>query len=220
MPSFHSSFRTRLTATAAVLVFGLTACTPAEQGGAAGSPATLPPFTTTSPTTSTGPTAGADGTGEADQADDYGRLLLTGADLSDSEDTFVERSKDVPPNGVAGSTAFFVNETDTRAISDTVLVYPDAATASAAYKQASDKLPTLVTGGAPSPGGVGEESVVISGSSPDENKAVTVLLFTEGRSLVRLRFESAEGDATTDRFVTSIGKMQQIALRTGLDDAS
>lgn len=217
MPSFLSSSRTRLTATAAVLVIGITACTPAEQGGAASSPATLPPFTTTGPTTSTSPTAGA--ADEADQSVDYGRLLLTGADLSDAEDTFVERSKDVPPNGVAGSTAFFVNETDTRAITDTVLVYPDAATASAAYKQASDKLPTLVTGGAPAPGGVGEESVVISGSSPEENKAVTVLLFTEGRSLVRLRFESAEGDATTDRFVTSIGKMQQIALRTGLDDS-
>ena len=60
---------------------------------------------------------------------------------------------------------------------------------------------------------------MIRGTSTDENKAVTVLLFTEGRALVRLRFESAEGDATTDRWVTGVGKMQQIALRVGLDDA-
>jgi hypothetical protein len=200
--------RARLGITAVLVAVAVSACTPAEQGGATSTPPTLPAFTTTSapPTTKT-----------ADAAPDYNRLLLTGADLSDGEDTFVERSKDAPPNGVAGSSAFFVNDKDTRAVSDTVLVYPDAATANAAYTQASDALPTLVTGGTPKPAGVGKDSVVISGASPDEDKAVTVLLFTEGRALVRLRFESAEGDATTDRWVTSVGKMQQIAVRVGLD---
>jgi hypothetical protein len=33
---------------------------------------------------------------------------------------------------------------------------------------------------------------------------------------VRLEFQSAPGDVTTDQFVINIGKMQQIALRTGL----
>lgn len=33
---------------------------------------------------------------------------------------------------------------------------------------------------------------------------------------VRLEFESAPGDATTDEFVVNIGNMQQIALRAGL----
>jgi hypothetical protein len=207
--SSHSP-RTRLAATAALVAVAVSACTPADQGGATSTPPTLPAFTTTSPTTSTTATAAPV---------DYGRLLLTAADLSDTEDTFVERSKEAPPNGVAGSSAFFVNEKDTRAVSDTVLVYPDDATTAAAFKQASDALPTQVTGGTPGPGGVGAQSVVIRGNSTDENKDVTVLLFTEGRALVRLRFESAQGDATTDRWVTGIGKMQQIAVRVGLTDA-
>jgi hypothetical protein len=44
------------------------------------------------------------------------------------------------------------------------------------------------------------------------------VLFTEGPALVRLEFQSAPGDVTTDEFVVNIGKMQQIALRTGLPD--
>lgn len=212
MPSLSSHARNRrLAATAALLVIGVSACAPADPGGATSTPPTLPGFTTSSPTTSApSPTAAAT---------DYGRLLLTAADLSDAEDTFVERSTTASPDGVPGASAFFVNERDTRAITDTVLVYPDAATAAASLKQATDALGTLVTGGTPRPAGVGNDGVVITGTSPDEDKAVTVLLFTEGRALVRLRFESAEGDATTDRFVTSVGKMQQIALRIGLTDA-
>ena len=76
----------------------------------------------------------------------------------------------------------------------------------------------MVAGGTPQPTPVGSDGVTITGTYPDEDKAVTLLLFTEGRALVRLEFQSATGDPTTDRFVTSVGKMQQIALRTGLVD--
>ena len=61
---------------------------------------------------------------------------------------------------------------------------------------------------------------MITGTYPDENKAVTLMFFTEGRALVRLEFQSATGDTTTDQFVTAVGKMQHIALRVGLADSS
>ena len=141
------------------------------------------------------------------------------ADLSDAEDTFNERSRQSRPNGMPGASAFFVNDKDTRAISDTFLVYPDAGTATSTLRQASGTLTTLVAGGTPKPAPVGTDGVMISGKHPDEDKAVTLLFFTEGRALVRLEFQSAPGDATTDRFVTSIGKMQEIALRVGLADS-
>lgn len=212
MPSLSSPARTRrLAAAAALLVLGVSACTPTEPGSATSTPPTLPGFTTSSPTASTpSPTAAAA---------DYGRLLLTAADLSDAEDTFIERSKEATPDGAPGASAFFVNQEDTRAISDTVLIYPDAATAAATLQEATKALGTVVSGGTPKPAGVGSDSVVVTGTKPDEDKAVTVLLFTEGNALVRLRFESAEGDTTTDQFVTNVGKMQQIALRIGLSEA-
>jgi hypothetical protein len=171
---------------------------------------TLPtvPFTPTTPKTSTTPATA-----------DYQRLLLSAADLSDAEDTFTERSKESQPNGTAGASAFFVNDQDSRAISDTFLIYPDAATATATLKQAAGTLPTLVAGGTPKPLAVGTDGVVVSGAYPEEDKAVTLVFFTEGRSLVRLEFQSATGDSTTDQFVNNVAKMQQIALRSGLSDA-
>ena len=73
-----------------------------------------------------------------------------------------------------------------------------------------------MAGGTPTPFPVGTDGVVVSGTHPDEHKAVTLVFFTEGQALVRLEFQSAIGDATTDQFVTNVGKMQQIALRVGL----
>jgi hypothetical protein len=196
---------------AALLVVGISGCTPSDDGSTAQSSVpTLPtvPFTPTTPKTSTTPATA-----------DYQRLLLSAADLSDAEDTFTERSKESQPNGAAGASAFFVNDQDSRAISDTFLIYPDAATATATLKQAAGTLPTLVAGGTPKPLAVGTDGVVVSGAYPEEDKAVTLVFFTEGRSLVRLEFQSATGDSTTDQFVNNVAKMQQIALRSGLSDA-
>ncbi len=194
-------------AAAALLVVTVSACAPTEPGGATSAPApTLPAFTASSTTTSAS---------AAPAVVDYRDLLLTAGDLTDADDTFVQRSREPAPDGHPGATAFFVNEEDTRAIIDTVLIYSDDAAAAAALQQA---VSTKKVSGDPQPMGVGQGGVVIRGTRPDEDKAVTLLLFTEGPALVRLEFQSADGDVTTDPFVTSIGKMQQIALRVGLAD--
>lgn len=195
----------RTLALAALLVTGLTACAPTEQSGTASSAPTLPAFTTTSPTSSSAKPSAASA--------DHGKLLLTAADLSDAEDTFIEQSREPIPDGTPGASAFFVNEADTRAISNTLLVYPDAAAAGAALQQAID---TTKVAGDTQTAGVGQDGVVIKGTRPDEDKSVTLLMFTEGPAVVRMEFQSATGDVTTDDFVTSVGKMQQIALRYGL----
>ncbi len=57
---------------------------------------------------------------------------------------------------------------------------------------------------------------MVSGSSPDGSKAVTVLLFTESRAVVRLEFDSAPGDPMPPQFVTDVGKNQEVTIRTGL----
>ena len=195
-----------LTATlAALLVIGVSGCSSSDGPNAA----------TTLPTLQYVPSSTPATRAKTDAAD-YLRLLLTAGDLSDSDDTFNQRTNQAQPNGQPGASAFFVNDKDTRAITDTVLVYPDAATASTALKQTSQTLTDMVAAGAPTPSPVGTDGVTISGTYPDDQKAVTLLYFTEGRALVRLEFQSATNDTTTDRFVTTIGKMQQIALRVGL----
>jgi hypothetical protein len=201
----------RLAATVAALVIALAGCTGPDTGTPGQStPPGLPtsvPISTTTTSSTAAPV-------------DYLRLLLTAGDLTDADDTFTERSRESQPNGTAGASAFFVNEQDNRAISDTFLIYSDAATASATLSQASGTLSTLVAGAAPRPAPVGTDGVMISGKHPQEDKAVTLLFFTEGRALVRLEFQSALNDATTDPFVINVGKMQEIALRVGLDSVS
>ncbi|GLP73623.1 hypothetical protein TUM20983_07330 [Mycobacterium antarcticum] len=184
-------------------------CTPAEDGAAQTSPPTLP-------TIPYAPSTGTSTAPATPQPIDYQPLLITAADLTDDEDTFTLQSKKPQPDGSPGASAFFVNDADNRAISDTVVVYPDDATATATLKQAAATLPTLVSGGTLTPLAVGTDGVTISGTYPDQDKAVTLVFFTEGPALVRLEFQSAPGDATTAQFVTTVAKMQQIALRVGL----
>ncbi|CAN5524047.1 hypothetical protein BH11ACT7_BH11ACT7_16610 [soil metagenome] len=195
-------------AAAVVLVGG---CSPAEQTPSAATTSstssvpTLPAFT---PTTTSSEAA----------AVDYSRLLLTEADVSDEDDTFSQRSSTPDADGTPGASVFFVNVEDTRAITDTIVAYPDAQAASAALQQVITDPSKVISGGEPRPFPVGTDGTIIRGTAPDGSKDVTLLVFTQDRALVRLRFESAPGDPTTDRYVSSIGKMQQIALRVGLAD--
>ncbi|MEU0495022.1 hypothetical protein [Mycobacterium sp. NPDC006124] len=214
MPKTFVTPKTLVAALSTVLVVGTSGCTPPD--GSSGTTAQ----SSSAPTLPTIPYApSTTKTSEAPAAVDYRGLLLSAADLTDAEDTFVERSRESQPDGSPGASAFFVNDEDSRAIVDTFMVYPDAATATATLKQAAGTLPTLVTGGQPQPFPVGTDGVVVSGTAPDEDKAVTLVFFAEGRALVRLEFQSAVGDNTTSQFVTNVAKMQQIALRVGLPDA-
>jgi hypothetical protein len=148
---------------------------------------------------------------------DYSDLLLEPADLSDNEDTFTKQSSTPSgPDGLPGASALFVNQHDTRAITDTVVIYPDSDTAARTLRDALPTIDTVVNGATPRPAPVGKDGTMAVGMSTDGAKAATLLLFTEGPALVRLEFQSAPGDVTTDRFVIDIGKMQQIALRHGL----
>jgi hypothetical protein len=63
---------------------------------------------------------------------------------------------------------------------------------------------------------VGTDGTVVSGSSPDGSNAVTVLLFTEVRAVVRLEFGSAPGDPMPPQVVSDVGNKQEIAIRAGL----
>lgn len=181
--------------------------------GPAGTVPSLPASTTSS--ASAAPT-----TTKTDEQVDYSRLLLQPGDLSDNEDTFTEQSRTPSgPDGLPGASALLVNQDDTRAISDTIVIYPDAETAANTLKAALPTIGSTVTGATTRPAPVGSNGTMAVGTSADGSKATTLLLFNEGPALVRLEFQSAPGDVTTDQFVINIGKMQQIALRTGLASA-
>lgn len=187
---------------------------------AACSPADDPPSTPWAPTPATSSSSAASKTSKPSkpEASDYSHLLLQPEDVSIPPEAFTARSNNANPDGQSGASALFVNADDTRAIADTILIYPDAATASATLKQASAAVSTIVTGGQPQPVAVGSNGTVISGTAPDGSKAVTLLTYTQGRAVVRLEFDSNSDDPVLPQTVASVGRMQQIALRVGLPE--
>ncbi|WKG02791.1 hypothetical protein [Mycolicibacterium sp. HK-90] len=196
-----------------LLITGLATAVVGTAGACA--PADSPPSTPWAATPTTSSTAPKS---PKSQASDYSHLLLQAEDVSIPPDTFTARSSNVNPDGQSGASALFVNADDTRAIADTILIYPDVETATATLKQASAAVSTMVTGGQPQPVPVGSNGTVISGTAPDGSKAVTLLMYTQGRAVVRLEFDSNPDDPVSPQTVASVGRMQQIALRIGLPE--
>lgn len=206
----------RFKSTSAIAVAALVCAAATGCDSSVGPTANTPPPPAALPSVTFAPTTSA--TAEPDKKDvDYTRLLLQPADLSDNEDTFTEKSTTPSgPDGLPGASALYVNQDDTRAIADTIVIYPDAQTAANTLRDALPTLGSTLDGATSRTAAVGTDGTMAVGMSKDGSKAVTLLLFTEGPALVRLEFQSAPGDVTTDQFVTNIGKMQQIALRVGL----
>lgn len=195
------------TGLAAAIVSTVVACAPTGDS----------PRTPWVATPSTSPSATASKTPKS-QASDYSYLLLQAEDVSIPPEVYTARTSKVNPDGQDGASALFVNADDTRAIADTILIYPDVATASATLKQASAAVSTMVTGGQPQPVPVGTNGTVISGMAPDGKKAVTLLMYTQGRAVVRLEFDSNPDDPVSPQTVAAVGRMQQIALKIGLPE--
>jgi len=63
---------------------------------------------------------------------------------------------------------------------------------------------------------VGSNGAMLSGTSSDQSMAVTVVLFTQGKALVNLEFDSAPNDPIDPGVATDIGRKQDAAIKNGL----
>ncbi|MBV8964710.1 MAG: hypothetical protein JO191_00895, partial [Mycobacteriaceae bacterium] len=137
---------------------------------------------------------------------DYTHLLITPRDILAPDDSYVAAPTQPNPAGTQGAEVLLTNQDQTRAIGDSIVILPDAAAAPSALQQATAALRRSVIGGDPqrAPGDTG--GTVVSGTAPDQSKAVTILLFTEGRAFVRLEFDSASGTSTAPDFVADVAQ--------------
>lgn len=208
--SSTSSVRTRTAlAAAVVLTLGLSACTPSD------SP---PPASLTGVPSAPSTTAQTSAPKENSSAVDYSRLLIQPGDINTPTDTFSIRSAVPNRRGGKGVSALFVNQDDTRAVGVTITILPDPGAAKAALDASVASMGATVTGGTPQPAPVGTDGTVITGTSPDGAKDMTVLLFTEGPAVARMDFGSAPGKPTAPEVVHDVGVKQDIALRGGLQN--
>nr|WP_276807231.1 hypothetical protein [Mycobacterium nebraskense] len=119
------------------------------------------------------------------------------------------------PNNAPGVAQLFASADNSRRIGDTILIVADPATAAAGIDNTKANYGGKVSG-TWQPVDVGSNGTMISGTSPDNSQAVTVLLFSEGRALVNLEFDSAPGDPIDPAVATDIGRKQDAAIKKGM----
>lgn len=149
-------------------------------------------------------------------AADYTALLIKASDVTLPGDTFTGQPPIQNPNGQPGVAQIFGNQNDTRHVGDTILILPDPDQAVSELDQEKAALGDMVKGGTPAPAAVGTGGTTVSGTSPDGSKAVTLLLFTEGKAFTNLEFDSPPNDPVPPQFVTDIGQKQDTAIKNGL----
>lgn len=197
----------------AALTLGVAGCDneAGVPGTSSSAPAVLAPLATSS--TTKAPTSS---TATAAQSVDFTRLLLEGRDISTAEDSYSSQLSTPNPSGQPGANGLLVNQDQTKAVNIMLAGLPNAASGPAALQEAQAKLANTVSGGQPQPSPVGTGGTIVSGTSPDGKKSVTVLLFTEGTALARIEFDGVPGQPAPGAFVTNVGQKQAIALRVGL----
>ena len=142
--------------------------------------------------------------------------MVKASDIILPGDTFTAQPPIQNPNGQPGVAQIFGNQNDTRHVGDTILILPDPDQAVSELDEEKAALGDMVKGGTPAPSAVGTDGTMVSGTAPEGSKAVTVLLFTEGKAFVNLAFDSPPNDPSPPGFVTDVGQKQDTAIKNGL----
>ncbi|MDP9165606.1 MAG: hypothetical protein M3O32_06045 [Actinomycetota bacterium] len=146
---------------------------------------------------------------------DLSKLLISADEIAAPGDVFTAQEPTLNPGGKPGVATVFSNAKDTREIGDTIFVLPDAAAANTALQGAVAAFASTVTG-TPESADVGTSGTMVSGTSPDGAKSITVLVFTRGTAFTTLEFDGGPGDAVPAEFVLDVAKKQDAKLKAGL----
>jgi hypothetical protein len=148
------------------------------------------------------------------QPNDYTALLIKANDINAPE-TFTASPPIKNPNGRLGVAITFSDQDRTHAIIDTIQILSDPAAATNALNTAKATRSESLHG-KPVPIGVGTGGTTISGATPDRSKGMTILLFTEGKTLATLEFDGPFYALAPPEFVTDVGQKQDTAIKQGL----
>lgn len=148
-------------------------------------------------------------------ANGYSSLLITAQDIDITGDTFTMSPPVDNPNGKTGVAAVFSNQSDTRELGDTIMILPDPTAAATAVQRAKAAIGGNVIGQL-QPITVGDGGTIAQGPSPDGSKAVTVMIFAQGRAFVTLEFDSKPGDPVPPNVTTNIAMKQAAAIAARL----
>ena len=199
-----------------IALAGLTATTMAVGVSVVGCAGNKSSTTSSSGSATSAGSSSATSSSSSAPAADYTGLLIKASDITLPGDTFTGQPSIQNPNGQPGIAQIFSNQNDTRHIGDTILILPDPDQAVSELDQEKAALGDTVKGGTPAPAAVGTGGTTVSGTSPEGSKAVTVLLFTEGKAFTNLEFDSPLNDPLPPQFVTDVSQKQDTAIKNGL----
>jgi hypothetical protein len=147
------------------------------------------------------------------QPTDYSALLIKPSDIGG--DLTAPQPPVLNPNNAPGVAQLFANADNSRRIGITIMIVADPASAAVGVENTKANYAGKVSG-TWQPVDVGSNGAIISGSAPDNSQAVTVLLFTEGRALANLEFDSAPNDPIDAAAALDVGRKQDAAIKKGL----
>jgi hypothetical protein len=148
----------------------------------------------------------------AAQPSDYSTLPVHPNDVTDST-AYSAAAPVLNPNGQPGVTEVYTHRDGTRQITNTILVLPDAAAAAAA---ANGSQANRLVNGKTQPATVGTGATVVSGSSPDGSRSVSLLTFTEGNTATTVEFDGPTNDPAPSDLVIDFGQKQDSAIKSWL----
>jgi hypothetical protein len=135
-------------------------------------------------------------------------LLITPYDIDIPGETFTAGQPQAGPGETEGVSVVFTNESQTRTIGDSIMIFPDVDAAKAGLDGAVAALDQSIAAPSPQPVEVGTGGVVASGTSPDGAKAVTVVAFNQGPTFVLMQFEGPADDPVPDDVAVSLAQKQ------------
>ena len=147
------------------------------------------------------------------QPSDYTTLLIKPEDVG--PDTVTEGPPIANPSGVTGAGQTFKNPAGTRFVIDTVAVFDNPAAAADTIPHMKEVIAQKISG-SPQPVDVGSNGFMVAGQSTDNTKALTEIVFTQGRAMVDLEFASAPSDPVSPEVAMNIAQKQDTAVKDGL----
>jgi hypothetical protein len=162
---------------------------------------------------STSPSAEASPTGT--QPMDYATLLIQPEDVG--PDTVTDGPPIVNPSGVTGAGQTFKNPEGTQFVIDTVAVFDTPAAAADTIPHMKEAIAQKISG-SPQPVDVGSDGFMVAGPSTDNTKALTEIVFTQGRAMIDLEFASAPNDPVPPEVAMDIARKQDTAVKDGMPD--
>ena len=146
-------------------------------------------------------------------AGDYAALLIKPDAISTPGDTYTAKRPTLNPDGLPGAATEFVNQAGTRALGNTIFVLPTAQAATKSINGARQALGTVIHDANAQPAPVGAGGTTAAGMSPDGSKAVTVVMFTEGRTFATLKFDAAPNDPVASGQATQAAQRQDELIK-------